>query len=149
MSTRLPPAQHGAVLAGVKATPSGVLRPALTPAAGDAHQQRPGVRQKQGSDKIRSPRFQGIAAGLRGRLAERSGGGRGGDQPAANGVRGRGRRLGASSPRPTGAAMLDQAAGHAVGLTKRGPAWTGRRPACRLPRPWQRLDQVESTSRSD
>ncbi len=61
MSTPLPPAQHGAVLAGIKATPCGWPRPALTPAAGGAHQQGPGARPREGSDKFRSLRFQGIA----------------------------------------------------------------------------------------
>ena len=41
--------------------PPGGLRPALTPAPGDAHRQRPGAAGK-GSNKFKSLRFQGIAA---------------------------------------------------------------------------------------
>src|SRR3954451_19660867 len=42
---------------GSRPRPPGGLRPALTPAPGDAHRQRRGA----GSNKPRSPRFQGIA----------------------------------------------------------------------------------------
>ena len=39
--------QYGGVLAGVKATPPGGLRPALTPAAGTTPPQLPGGSSKQ------------------------------------------------------------------------------------------------------
>src|SRR3954447_7894201 len=42
---------------GSRPRPPGGLRPALTPTPGDAHRQRRGA----GSNKPRSPRFQGIA----------------------------------------------------------------------------------------
>src|SRR3954453_3744457 len=48
---------------GSRPRPPGGLRPALTPTPGDAHRQRRGA----GSNKPRSPRFQGIATGLSGR----------------------------------------------------------------------------------
>jgi hypothetical protein len=58
MSTaQLPRVDTGAVLAGVKATPSGWPPASPDPRSGGAHRQRPGA----GSNKFRSPRFQGIA----------------------------------------------------------------------------------------
>ena len=49
--------QHRPVLAGVKATLRVGLRPSLDPGSGRATQRPSGIR----SDKIRSPRFEGIA----------------------------------------------------------------------------------------
>jgi hypothetical protein len=49
--------QHRPVLAGVKATLRVGLRPSLDPGSGQACQRPSGIR----SDKIRSPRFEGIA----------------------------------------------------------------------------------------
>ncbi|MGH9259624.1 MAG: hypothetical protein ACRD08_06955, partial [Acidimicrobiales bacterium] len=63
MSTPLPPAQHGAVLAGIKATPSGWPPASLDPDRGRTPNSSDRERQrKNDSDKIRSLRFQGIAA---------------------------------------------------------------------------------------
>src|SRR3982750_4380760 len=45
---------------GSRPRPPGDLRPAPTPAPGDAHRQRRGA----GSNKPRSPRFQGIATNV-------------------------------------------------------------------------------------
>ena len=56
----LPRAQHGAVLAGIKATPSGWPPASLDPGSGRRPPAATGSRPGQGSDKFRSLRFQGI-----------------------------------------------------------------------------------------
>ena len=61
MSAPLPPAQHGAVLAGLKAQPSGWPLASLDPGSGRHPPAGTRSREQKGSDKIRPLRFQGIA----------------------------------------------------------------------------------------
>lgn len=72
MNVPLPRIHDGAVLTGVKAKPSGWPPASPDPACGGTLEQRSGANQGQGSDKIRSLRFQGIAA--RALRAQSSGG---------------------------------------------------------------------------
>src|SRR4051795_10146868 len=69
---------------GSRPRPPGGLRPALTPTPGDAHRQRRGA----GSNKPRSPRFQGIAKGRPAITSVRG-------SPDGTRTRGRRRNLGA------------------------------------------------------
>jgi hypothetical protein len=58
MTNGLPRTQHGLVLAGVKATPlRDGLRPALTPAPGEAQSHRAGAQPTTRSTNLKSLRF--------------------------------------------------------------------------------------------
>ncbi len=63
MNDRIPRTESDLVLAGVKAKPlRGGLRPALTPAPGEPRQAASGRPANNRNNKLKSLRFQGIAA---------------------------------------------------------------------------------------